>query len=100
MANYVPIIVSASVDAEVPYMTSTAVVSRDEIMHGIEFLMISIPREPRCTYNIHIGPEYDAADALVYNEQYEKRQKNAIVVRPDDYEEKRKKAFKNKKKRA
>lgn len=51
---------------------------------------------------ITIGPPSDSADALLYCEKKEKKvaeRTNATMLRADDYDEKRKAAFANKKRK-
>jgi len=90
--NSVPVIVKSK------NLQMAAVFKLNELGAGIQLLLAAVPKEfENKTKEIIVGPTSSAKDALLFNEKHEKSVKNAIVARSSDYDEKRKKAFANKK---
>lgn len=95
--DFVPVIIKA----DHCHFHLCAVFKTDQIVDGIKLLLNAVPDEMKTkTKKIVIGPTSSAKDALLYNEAHEahaKKTKNARVVRARNYDEKREKAFANKK---
>jgi hypothetical protein len=72
-----------------------AVFKTEELDQGIEMLMDFVLPDKACARKIIVGPATSATDALLHNERCEKKakEKGATALRADDYEENRKKVF-------
>jgi hypothetical protein len=92
--SHVPVVISVYGDEPI---VLTAVFKITEYTFGIDYLLSGLPASHRdnITKKIIIGPSSNAANALRYNELYEKKlkkKKDTINIRAPDYAEKRKRA--------